>query len=569
MKCSYRAIRTYQADRSKSLVLFAAPAPEIAAWTGIPQKKRFGSGEETAGFQREENTKRVKSLSEFYENPSNIIQNPLLCALRDLEFTKVSFIPSNDINDDITEFGELQIEFPSYDEFTLHEVLKKVKQHLETRVPELKQTEPRQELLIALKIKAAEAGHVDATENSVESETSDDDYDQPDPASALFEESHIVDFWHEIACRERILSELGESFDEDEFLGFTREALLTYLKPVVLVDGQHRLGGALFAASAAVNGPEFREEIEERITQGEDPEIVRESIINRIARPLPISLILSDSPGEQVFQFVIVNQKATPVGKALLGTIISTSLSNDEMAAVAGRLKAAGIELIESQAITFLARHPSSPFCNLIERGLTGDSNDLLKWNVFSSLISVFRDLRGGRLYGQKNDYAEMWRHRCLNESKIVEDFESSGFDSAFEYWRQIDGPWRPIFIAFFTKIRECFGNIVDPDKPNFWGRPRDSNLFNKVSLNILAADFFQYLTETKSRIDSPESVGELVESWLEYVNLGYFDKSWDLAGVKKDSTGIRNQWALLWSEYRKSGGNLPDKRLYRKAKAD
>jgi hypothetical protein len=568
MKYSYRAIRTYQADRTKALVMFSAPAPQIFNWTGIPQKKRFGSGEETAGFQREENANRIKSLCDFYGNSANIIQNPLLCALRELDFAKVEFVPAVDINSDFTEFGEVHIEIPDYETYSLYEILKKVKFHIEKRVPELAATEPRSELLADLKKRAAEAGHGEGGETSAETEVPQDE-EQPDPASALFEESHIVDFWHEIACRERILAEIGVTFEKDEFLGFTREALLSYLKPVVLVDGQHRLKGALVAAAAVVNGDDYRVEIEQRIIKGENADQIKETLIDKVARPLPVSLLMSDSPGEQVFQFVIVNQKATPVGKALLGTIVSTSLSNTEMEAVAGRLKCAGIELVESQAISYLARHPSSPFNNLIERGMTGDCNDLLKWNVFSSLIAIFRDLRGGRIYGQKNDYAEMWKARFLADSKIAEDFETKGFTSPFSYWSHIDGPWRPVFIQFFSRIRDKLANTSDPDKPNYWGKTRDSNLFNKVSLNILASDFFQYLTEAKSTLENAEAIDGLVDSWLEYVNLGYFDKNWDLAGVKKDSTGIRNQWALLWTEYRKSGGSLPDKRLYKKVKGD
>ena len=135
------------------------------------------------------------------------------------------------------------------------------------------------------------------------------------------------------------------------------------------------------------------------------------------------------------------------------------------------------------------------------------------------------------------------------------------------EYWSKLDGPWRDVFIAFWTDVRDVFGNTEDPEKHNYWGRPRDSNLFNKISLTILAADFFQFLVETRTKLGSAEEVTDLVHSWLENVNPGYFDKNWELRGVKKDSVGIRNQWASIWSEYRKSGGNLPAKRLFRQAK--
>ena len=74
MKYTYQAIRSQQADSEKKLILFSASASEINMWSGIPQKKRFGTGEETAGFQREQNVARLKSLSDFYSDKENIIQ---------------------------------------------------------------------------------------------------------------------------------------------------------------------------------------------------------------------------------------------------------------------------------------------------------------------------------------------------------------------------------------------------------------------------------------------------------------------------------------------------------------
>ncbi len=180
----------------------------------------------------------------------------------------------------------------------------------------------------------------------------------------------------------------------------------------------------------------------------------------------------------------MVNQKATPIGRALLGTIVATTLSNDELARVADRLKDAGIQLEESQAITFLSRYPDSPFCGLIERGLAGDAKDLLQWNVFASLVSIFRDLRGGKLFGQRNDYAHIWGQRQLGDSALVKDYAAKGSESPLDYWRTLDGPWRDVFMAFWMEVRDKFGNTEDADKHNYWGKPRESNLFNKVSLD-------------------------------------------------------------------------------------
>lgn len=576
MKFKYKAIRLRQTTADKPIAMFAAPVDEIAKWSGIPQKKRFGTGEETAGFQREQNPSRVKSLRDFYRDEENIIQNPLLCATRQVRNSEVSFVSATD--DGEIEIGEVVIEAPDFDAMPVIEVFARVREALEQRVPELKGKTPSADLISDLKLRVvmpepAQGGELDEPDELDQDddidETSTPDDGSGDASSALFEESHILDFWQEIAARHEVLKMAPQLASGDEFLGFTKSALISYLQPIVLVDGQHRLAGALCAAEDSLNEESARGEIEKRIADGEDVEAVSREIIARSARLLPISLLLSSNPSEQVFQFVVVNQRATPIGRALLGTIVSTSLSNEEMEEVAVRLKNAGIQLEESQAITFLARNPESPFYGLVERGMTGDAKDLLQWNVFSSLIAIFRDLRGGKLFGQKNDYATIWRDKFLAKSPLVENYADEGCSSAFEYWSRVDGPWRGVFIEFWRQIRDRFGNIEDRDKHNFWGRPRESNLFNKISLTILAADFFEYLVSGKKTISTVASIGDLVGDWLEDVNDGYFDKDWNLAGIKKDSTGIRNQWAFIWYEYRRKGGNLPDRRLFRQPRGD
>ena len=571
MKFCYKGIRSKQTKSENRLVQFAAPAHEIRIWAGVPQKKLFETGEETAGFQREENPARIQNLADFYRNPENIIPNPLLCALRELPICSVDFKPSPEHeSESVIDGGDLIIKVPDLEAFALTEVLRHVREYIEKRVPDLKSRDVDTAVLSRLREQAQNSGYVETVESSEEDVEDEDEasavemQEDGDAAGVLFEESHIIDFWNDVAARHELLKQLGAP-DRSEFLGFTKEALLSYLRPIVLVDGQHRLAGALAAAEEVLNEQSVRTEIEERITGGDTAEVVEKEILERESRLLPVSLLMSSDPAEQVFQFIIVNQKATPIGRALLGTIVSTTLSNDEMDGIATRLGRSGIEIEESQAVTFLTRHPNSPFRGLVERGLAGDNKHLLQWGVFLSLVRIFRNLKGGKIFGLTNDYASLWRQYLLSGSEVVAEFEVNGFDSPLEYWSSKDGPWRDVFVQFWKTVRDKLGSTEDSDRYNYWGNPRSSNLFNKVSLTILAADFFQFLSDTRTHLKSVEEIPHLVNTWLEYVNAGYFDKNWDLTGVKKDSTGIRNQWANIWVEYRKSGGRLPDRRLYRR----
>lgn len=571
----YPALLSVQGSGVKPIVMFSAPAAQIEEWAGVPQKKRFGASQESVGFQREQNNKRIAALKKFFQNSENVVQNPLLCASRASDPLQCAFVPASDAEGQPTPFGFLEINVPDFSLWSFQEILAKVREYIEARVPELAGRSPSKEIIATLKDQARLDGHFDANLEESAPESADGDGDSTvdsassDVGAVLFEESHIFDFWEDVAARHEIAKQIPDPIETNEFIGFSRDALTSYLCPIVLVDGQHRLRGANAAARDRLLQPELQAEIESRIADGENPEEVEESLLLRESRKLTVSLLLTDDPAEQVFQFVVVNQKATPIGRALLGTIVSTTLSNDELGRVATRLKDAAIELEESQAITYLARHKSSPFCGLVERGLASDQKDLLQWNVFASIISIFKDLTGGRLFHQKNDYADAWRKRFLDDSPITDAYESHGCQSRFEYWSKLDGPWRDVFIAFFTKIRDEFGDTTNPDRWNYWGRPRESNLFNKISLTILAADFFEYLVTGKTRINDASEVSMLVDDWLEGVNRSYYDRDWNLGGIKKDNPGIRKQWAGLWSEYRKNPAQLPDKRNFRTAVLD
>lgn len=571
----YEAVLVRQTASSAGMVLFGAPASHISMWGGIPEKRQLGADfgqAETTGFQRELNKRRLDDLVAFYNEPANVIQNPLLCAAREGPGGSVEFAPHGD-GEGFLVPGSMTIVEGNLAAKPLRDLFGMVRELLERRVPELGEREVDEFRLASLRQAAAHLTDREdplATENTDESEAADapvtdEGTDTADNVAAVIEdESHILDFWQEVAAREILLAELND-FRGDVFLGYSRDALLSFLRPVVVVDGQHRLVGALEAARRLLDEDDAcRTEVESLIDQGATADEARNSVLESRERVLPVSLLLSDDPAEHVFQFVIVNQKATPIGAALLGTIVSTTLSNDELQGVSGRLSQARIPLEDSRAIASLTRDPASPFFNLVERGLATEGRHLLSWPVFGSLVHIFRDLQGGKLFGARNDYADNWRRLYLSESRLVADWAASGYESAYEMWRATAGPWRSVFIRFWQEVCDLFGNTTDDQANNYWGDPRTSNLFNKVSLTILAADFFQFLCERARTIDETSDVSALVEEWLRGVDRSYFSRYWNLSGVKKDSGGIRKRWANEWVEYRKVPNRLPNVGNYR-----
>ncbi|MFC5382118.1 hypothetical protein [Aquipuribacter nitratireducens] len=555
----YPAFLLKQTDRSKPLVLFAAPAGHIDSWAGVPQRRRL-AGEETVGWQREENQGRLKELTAFFSDGRNVVQNPLLCALQDAD--SVRFEPGAEDS----AIGHVVVVPRPYADMPLLELLREVRERLATRVEGLSSVELDPQRLRAAIERARDTHDLDVADDSqgpiehddepgVDEDVVMQDEDVAEAASAVFaEETQIVDFYQELLIRIDILERIGEQSHPDSLLGFSRDAMLSYLKPVVLVDGQHRLRGAVLAAEASLDSEEGQRAQMDAIDAGEEPAAVKKALLDQYGRSLPVSLLMDDSPSEHVFQFVVVNQKATPMGRALLGTIVSTSLSRDELEPVAERLRDAGIPLDDSQAVAYMTRAPESPFMGLVQTGVSGDDNRHLQWTVLKGLTAIFRELRGGKLYGQNNDYAAIWRDKYLPNSALVGEAEDA--EHALRLWADADGPWRAIFTRFYSLIRDCFGDPEDMEAHNAWGNTA-SNLYNKISLTILAADYFQFLVERRLTLNSVEDVDTTVGDWLEDTNQTYFNRDWRMT-LKKDQKAVKERWAKVWSEYRKNPTRLP-----------
>ncbi|MFF3412935.1 hypothetical protein ACFYW8_43825 [Streptomyces sp. NPDC002742] len=557
----YDAFVVRQTLESKPLILFAASALEIEQWAGVPERRKLAN-EETAGFQRQQDPRRITELLKFFGDRNNVVQNPLLGALQDNQ--RVQFSPTSPDS----PFGRLSITYEDHSSLSMMTILKRIVAHLESRVEGLGDDvvdEARVASIMRLESAAtspADEENDDSDSDAYEALEQDDSTIDDAEATAsvmLAEETHLVDFYTELRARIRVLEQRGID-DVEEIQGFTKSALIAYLKPVVLVDGQHRLRGAVESAHQSVRGSDGKAKILDAVKGGTPPELAEKQLIESQSRCLPVSLLMDDSPSEHVFQFVVVNQKATPMGKALLGTIVSTSLSRIELAAVADRLRRAGIKLEDSQSVAYLTRAEDSPFRGLVQTGMAGDRPDLLQWTVLRGLVSIFRELRGGRPFNQKIDYARAWKMEYFPQCGLV----GPGTDEErFEEWSRPDGPWRDIFVRFFSRVRDHFGDPIEVDTFNGWGSTATSNLFNKVSLTVLAADYFDFLYTQAESLADLEDFERTMNDWLKNgrVSSSYFNRDWKLENVKKDQLAVKRLWSQNWQEYRKvPASGLPKK---------
>jgi hypothetical protein len=552
----YPCVRVRQDAEAKDLLLFSAPAEEIDSWIGIPQRLIL-EGEETAGFQRTVSPAREAALRKFFADNRNVIQNPLLAAIRQAAGLQVTFEPSADGSD----LGHVSIQYEDLSSTPMLQLLRRARAYLESRAPTLKSRQVPQELITDLQQRLDLAEDSRETEESQmlsdnDREEADSEETVTDPAEeALFDESQITSFWDQLRAREEIASKFPIGAVEHQLLGFDRQVLESYLRPIILVDGQHRLRGAVLATQDKVDQSNKAEEM---VSEGHDPTETRKALSRELGRWLPVSLLMDDSPAEHVFQYVVVNQKATAVPRALLGTIISTSLVADELQGIADRLEEARIPLQGSRIISMLSRDEDSPFSGLVAKGLDNEGPKL-PWSVLGSLADIFQFLEGARYYHDSSiDHAKTWRTLHLADSPIVSEWQAREYASPLAFWKDLNGPWMDVFKAFWKQTRDRLGDTTNEDAHNAWGNVRTSNLFNKPSLHILAADFFAFLKEQRTKIASVEEIPELVNAWLEYVKPNYFARPWNLTGVKKDSVGTRRQWSKLWVQHRQNGSMLP-----------
>lgn len=567
----YPAIKFKQSASGEDIILLSAPFFEILEWGGIPRKEEK-EGTQTIGFQRADNKKRVEEIRKFLDNDSNIIANPILCAARDRGAFIFTPIDEPQDAEAASSLGTLEIEVPDWSQYTLKQLLEQVKVLLETRLPDLASGKGSQntdaeavDLILSEQLEEIDDVLMD-TEGPDDAEEIDDASSEEDTeeASAVSGEvdfssqSHIEQFYHDITTRISALEKLSP--EPKSIQGFTREFAIDYLKAAMIVDGQHRLLGAAKELEARISsaGPE----ILQLITDGVSQEDAKDQLKRKFARRFGISLITNDSWSEHVFQFVVVNQKATPISTPLLTSIVASTLTNQEMDQIRERMIAAGIRVSDYSAISFIAYSENSPFKGLIKRGFEeGTTQDRLDMSVADTLVKKFRYLKGGRPFHQSTDYADSWAKSRMNTCAFLDDYEELGFKTKYDYWSSENGPWREFFTTFWTTVRDLMSDENDENAQ--WKNPRRSNLFNGVQLQILADDFFDFLFNRSPTIETPQKVENIVtDMWLEFTSQKvkqYFARDWQLGGSKKTDGAVMKKLSQIWYSFRiNPAGRLP-----------
>jgi DGQHR domain-containing protein len=463
---TYSAIEVSQRPGTDPFYLFSCKASDLLEWADAPRKRV----EVRAGYQRDLDDRRVKRISKFLElDTKNILPSAVLVALRPGSYT-------------IAKSGEgplvnITVELPDSDASSCRTALE---EDLFARLS-------AEERAVASNLAEAEA----QAEDDVEAESEDSDGDGAPPPS------YFAALAAEVAGYNNLAPERKAQIDD---------FVVSYAKPGLILDGQHRVFGAKEYEDVGV------------------------------AIDMPVVLLPGLATSEQVFHFYILNNTAKPLDKRQLRSIISTSLSRREIDDLYARFDQARVDPEQAQWTYRVNTDPESPFRGLINFGLRGEVAPLDD-NVMDQVVTAFVKLP--RKY-----------------SLLVEGVPQWGSDSDSVTYRL------SLFYALWDAVRSTY--------PAGWQKGIDDHgqLFYKVALLKLQEYILETLKSARAFVSespfaSPEQLKSGVAKALERLPEAFFLKEW-----KMKSLDTRDGHDFFLRQIREviegDGKNVGNRRLFK-----
>ena len=460
-KFAYAALRFKQRHNGSELLTFVAPVGEIKVWAGVP-RKHFNY---LHGFQRSLADGRVLALKDFYDqDDQNLTPTSIVVAIRKqaISITPLES-PAGKKMEGSESICRVTFEFDDLESEPIESLLSRAIALLKARLGK--------EVADAIErdLDAALAENVRAeTSESGDSEERDSEVEEVSleapPAS------HLVNFYSELLG---IKAGVKQIEDEQKF----RQVLFSILKPAIIVDGQHRVYGA-----AALD-----------------------ETMNFSVCAIPEADWL-----EQVFQFVVINQKAKPIDSAFLHAIIATSLTDEEISELYDRLKRSGVDVEKAQYMNKINVDVKSPFRQMIDFDIEG-APGFLKFPGMSRLARDFM--------------------------KIPKSHP--GLTKTGGRWIKGD-TWLNHFYAFWWGVREYF----EGEDSRLWQEPDESNpnnLLKIVTLQEMQRIVLDAWADSRTfKFTSPSKTRKAAKQFWEKFPATFFTDEWRKKGLQ---TAIGRQY--------------------------
>jgi hypothetical protein len=434
----------------QDLLLFAAPAGDIQQWAGVPRK----AFDYEHGFQRTLQGPRVVEIADFFkQSERNFSPTSIVIGLRRATITPMQDSHPQGVG---VQMVSVDIEAPDLSSFSLEQLANEAVAVVESRL------EPETISQIQADVeKAATAALRLQDEDVVDAEV--EETLGSDSAEVLSgDRSYLADFY---AALLGYIKGVAEWPNDKEL----RDVLYSFLKPAIIVDGQHRVFGAA---------------------------TVEQNMM------LAVCAIPESTWAEDVYQFVVINQKAKPIKPAFLSSIIATSLSADEIESVYDRLRSSDIDIEGAEIMNRINTDPVSPFKGMIDFQVKGDPG-FLQFPGMSRLAKDFKAI----------------------PQKVAVLLPNGTWKTEEE--------WLTYFFAFWRGVRDYFESA----DPRLWQKPSQdnpNNLLKIVSLQEIQQLMLDNWADSRSfrftRAAKVESKAR--EFWADFPST-FFTDEWKQKGLQ------------------------------------
>ncbi len=221
-------------------------------------------------------------------------------------------------------------------------------------------------------------------------------------------------------------------------------------RPALVVDGQHRLFGAANC----------------------DNEIW-----------LPVVALPNCSWAEQIYQFVVINEKAQRVETSLLTDIFGSSLTRSEQHSLRTKLERSNVHVEERIAAVIAARDANSPFYDMVKIKLEGTPPAGVQPYIPESTIRTL--IEGGR--GTLG-----WR----TDDNFFEHYIEPTISPRAEWDSWTSGRWREYWFAFWRTVADFYNQQaqVEMSDPAYllWDKNSLTNLTKSVTMRLFQQLFIE-----------------------------------------------------------------------------
>jgi hypothetical protein len=381
VRFEYTALAFRQQNNSPIEVAFVAHSLDILEWAGVPRK----SDEMLTGYQRFLNRHRInQDIVPYFQEPKNCSPTAVIVALRKDAGLGRCLLENANIGPGELITTKLVIEVDE-DSLETDSVFEAALRYVNSRLG-------TQEAFPSLD-EGPEEEPFDEEELEEEEEEADEGDDSED----------TINLGSKTLMSLRDMLDDRNNWSRHEF----RQAISDFVKPALIIDGQHRVYGAAKIGAKGL--------------------------------PFIVCGLYDPSWEEQVFQFTVVNLRPRRIPPSVITSIAALSLTRSELDRLESRLTQAGVKMAEVTMMSLVAYDDKSPFASMIEMHIRDSEG------------------RGDHLgYGAMKRIAKIWYRGSRKSLTLIAKnlFATNNITTARKEWRE-SRAWFEFFCLFWGEVRD------------------------------------------------------------------------------------------------------------------